>query len=393
MQANETSRAKAISEHQECDAISCGTVEFVEVPMSDYLGAYKILIRPNKPMYFVFDDLRRSNEDADWAVVKAYIDERHPEACRNAEEIAQWNAGLKVDNWFTDLTIGDFAERFSSEYDSMTQHELDYAIRATAFKNALLRFALARPDELQGSSLAEMRSNKHVGAIAAGLGIVGNRSEIWLDKTKSVHEILAQRMAASNKGHFPVSQDGLCRIETDMNYHQEVLDRIASEYSAILDEENCVINGVHDYSSDEWELWEESQITLRAIRQTCSNLGVPIFRDGGGLWRLRDDSRYGTPSKTVLARNGERALLFTNPTLPLPYVVTDNYSDLTGEWNHGTYHSSLPDAMKDLAVAPKDALKDSSLFESTLSQAEALAAEKRANSRADQITRHEATRT
>lgn len=45
--------------------------------------------------------------------------------------------------------------------------------------------------------------------------------------------------------------------------------------------------------------------------------------------------------RTVLARNGEDALLFTSPTSPTPYVIACGYDEATGEWASGLYRSDL----------------------------------------------------
>lgn len=47
-------------------------------------------------------------------------------------------------------------------------------------------------------------------------------------------------------------------------------------------------------------------------------------------------------------RNGRNALLFRGLNSHQPYVVAHGYDETSGTWSHGTYLSSLADAVEEL---------------------------------------------
>lgn len=72
-------------------------------------------------------------------------------------------------------------------------------------------------------------------------------------------------------------------VENDLNMHQGLLDRIASEYGMVLDEEGLVVSD-YDLKPDDWSSWDEATCVVAAVVNTCSALGYEATRSSEGKW-------------------------------------------------------------------------------------------------------------
>lgn len=129
-------------------------------------------------------------------------------------------------------------------------------------------------------------------------------------------------------------------ITDTLNATQRLISSLLDKYGLSCDELGLVAQDMV-LSSDDWETWDEAVVTVDTIVGTCASLGYYAFRGENDSWKVipAEGMSNGIRNRTVIAREGSDALVFTSLFLPSPFVIAHGYDERDGSWAYGTYMS------------------------------------------------------